>query len=128
MNKRRLLGRFDLLVLALIITAAAFIYILIPTEKGTLCEIKINGETTHIIKLTEHAQIFDLPENPNIIFEIKDNTAAFISSDCPDKICVNTGRLSYSGQSAACLPNRVSIHIIINNNDNEGNGLDIIIN
>ena len=122
MNKRRLFGRYDLLLLSVIIIAAVLIYILIPTEKGAVCEIKIDGKTVYTITLTEHAQIFELPENPNIIFEIKAHTAAFISSDCPDKICVNTGQLRYSGQSAACLPNRVSINII------SGTDTDIIIN
>jgi hypothetical protein len=34
-----------------------------------------------------------------------------ISSPCPEKICVKTGRISKPGQWIACLPNRVFISI-----------------
>jgi len=122
MDKRRLFGRYDLLIFAAVIIAAVIIYITFGHEQGAVCEIKINGKTAHTIKLSEQEHEFILPENPHIKFKIKDNAIAFISSDCPDKICVNTGRLKYAGQSAACMPNRVSIHIT------GGDGADIILN
>ncbi len=51
---------------------------------------------------------FHLEYNPNITFEIFPNGGiAFTSSDCPDKICVNTGKLTKPEQTAACLPNRI---------------------
>lgn len=30
-------------------------------------------------------------------------------SDCKDKICVNTGYLTKSGQAAVCVPNGISV-------------------
>ena len=75
------------------------------------CEIKINGKTAYTITLSEPESEFVLPENPGITFKFKNNAAAFLHSGCPDKICVKTGYIKYPGQSAVCLPNRVSIHI-----------------
>ena len=118
--KRRLFGRYDLPVFAALIIIAALIYILTGRgEKGALCEIRFDGKVVQTVSLDEPDREFELPQNPNIKFKIKDNAIAFISSDCPDKICVNTGYLRYAGQSAACLPNRVSIHIT-------GEGVDIV--
>jgi len=122
MNKRRLFNKYDFPVFAAVIIIAAVIYIFTGLEKGAVCEIKIDGKILHAIILSGHERDFELPENPNIKFKIKDNAIAFISSDCPDKICVNTGWLRYSGQTAVCMPNRVSIHVTGNN------GADIIIN
>ena len=43
---------------------------------------------------------------------IKNGEIAFISSDCPDKVCVKTGWIGHNGEMAVCLPNRLSIKII----------------
>ena len=41
--------------------------------------------------------------------EVKNHRIAFISSDCPDKVCIHNGWLSREGEQAICLPNRVSV-------------------
>ena len=45
------------------------------------------------------------------VVEIEDGSVRVISSPCPEKICVKTGRISKPGQWIACLPNRVFISI-----------------
>jgi hypothetical protein len=45
------------------------------------------------------------------VVEIKDGAVRVISSPCPEKICIKTGRISKPGQWIACLPNRVFISI-----------------
>jgi hypothetical protein len=42
---------------------------------------------------------------------IEDGTVRVVSSPCPEKICIKTGRISKPGQWIACLPNRVFISI-----------------
>ena len=32
-------------------------------------------------------------------------------ADCPDKICVNTGKISKIGETIVCLPHRVVVEI-----------------
>ena len=42
-----------------------------------------------------------------------ENGAAFISeSDCKCKTCIGFGRLSKAGQTAVCLPNKITIELI----------------
>ena len=122
MSKRKLLNKYDLFIFAAVIIISFIIYISAGFDKGAVCEIKIDGQIAHIINLSELEREFELPENPHIKFKIKDNAIAFINSDCPDKICVNTGYIKYAGQSAVCMPNRVSVHIT------GGDGPDIVIN
>ena len=119
MSTRRLFGKYDLFIFAAVIIIAVIIYILTRGETGAVCEIKVDGKVTQIINLSDPDREFELTENSHIKFKIKNHAIAFTESNCPDKICVNTGYINYAGQSAVCLPNRVSIHIT------GGDGVDI---
>jgi hypothetical protein len=46
-----------------------------------------------------------------IVFEIADHKIRFVSSDCPDLICVHTGWVENEMQSAVCMPNSVSVTV-----------------
>ncbi len=45
------------------------------------------------------------------IIQIEDGQAWFVDSPCPNKTCVQSGRISNNGDWAACLPNDVFIRI-----------------
>lgn len=47
----------------------------------------------------------------NITLEIKNKKARVISSDCPDKVCVNTGWSDKCGHMIICMPNSFGILI-----------------
>ena len=131
---RRFGIKYDLLLVSILLVIAALIYIFITISYGDgtsnlVCEIKVDGRTVKTVDLSGGDCEFELPDNSNIRFRLKDNAIAFTESDCPDKICVNTGCLRRAGQSAVCLPNRVSIHIVTINGDNNDNynELDIAV-
>ncbi len=44
-------------------------------------------------------------------FEVSGGKVRMISSDCPDKVCVKTGRVSREGEVIVCLPNRVILKV-----------------
>ena len=52
---------------------------------------------------------------------IKDGYAYMTEADCPDRTCVKTGKISKTGESIVCLPNKISVVI-----RGAGNGPDII--
>ena len=45
------------------------------------------------------------------VVAVGEGGARFVSSDCPDKLCVTRGRLDKAGQSALCLPNRIEVRL-----------------
>ena len=45
------------------------------------------------------------------VVEIGPSRARVVSSPCRHQICVDTGWISQAGQVAACLPNRVFVHL-----------------
>jgi hypothetical protein len=42
------------------------------------------------------------------VIEIKDGEIYMMTADCPDHVCIKTGRLEY-GKPVVCLPNRLVI-------------------
>jgi len=62
---------------------------------------------------------FETPENLTITTEhgtltvyLSSSEVYISSSDCDDQICVHQGSLSQAGDGAVCLPNRVVVEII----------------
>jgi hypothetical protein len=45
----------------------------------------------------------------NLLMNINNGKARIISADCTHKTCVNTGSISFSGESIVCIPNEVMI-------------------
>ncbi len=43
--------------------------------------------------------------------KIENGKAYMLDSDCKNKICINTGKISNSGESVICLPNKVIIEV-----------------
>ncbi|MCL2772085.1 MAG: NusG domain II-containing protein [Oscillospiraceae bacterium] len=130
MNMRKLFGRRDLLLFAVLIIIAiiiAIIYYMIAGHAydGVVCEISVDGKVVQTVDLSEPDCEFTLPQNKNIRFSVKNHAIAFIASDCPDKICIRTGYINQVGQTAACLPNRVIIRIAAANG--ESGGADIVV-
>ena len=40
---------------------------------------------------------------------VEDGAASVTEADCPDKICVEQGRVRYTGQCITCLPNKLTV-------------------
>lgn len=98
--------------LVLLIAAAGFVWMSSsPGETGDLVRLTLDGEVVMELSLSQDGSYF-LEEDPSIHFEIRDGAAAFVDADCPDKICEKEGFLSKNGQTAVCLPRRVSLTIV----------------
>jgi Uncharacterized protein conserved in bacteria len=48
----------------------------------------------------------------SLILVISDGCAYISHSDCPDQICVHTGKISSAGQAIVCVPARISVKIM----------------
>jgi len=102
-----------LIILAILLTAAgiwAFYSITNTDESGIYGEIYWDGVLVKAVPLDKNTS-FSISQVPAVEFEVYNNTIAFISSDCPDKVCINSGRLSRSGDFAACLPNKLTLWV-----------------
>ena len=79
-------------------------------------------------KLVERVELTDTTDRTidldghNVIV-LSGKTAVMQSADCPDQVCVRTGRLTRAGQVAVCLPHRVILKLTGTSTD----GIDAIV-
>lgn len=56
---------------------------------------------------------------------IEDGQIWIHDASCPDKICIQQGKISHDGEVIVCIPNKMFIKI---EDDNEDSGIDFIAN
>lgn len=80
--------------------------------KGELyAEVYVDGNLYKKLSLQENQTIkVDTKSGYNII-EIKEGKAFMSDADCPDKICINSGKINQPGRSIVCLPHKVYVII-----------------
>ncbi|HWS29472.1 MAG TPA: NusG domain II-containing protein [Clostridia bacterium] len=107
----------DLIIVGVIAVIGFLLWFLVNgTERkaGAYAEIYYRSQLVKTVSLSEgKEESFSIGELPNVVFHLYgDGSIAFIGSDCPDKICIRSGKLHLAGQTAACLPNEVYIKIV----------------
>ncbi|MDO4500977.1 MAG: NusG domain II-containing protein [Erysipelotrichaceae bacterium] len=107
----------DIIFLAVIVLLAVVLILnmYLNKEKGALVEVRVEGEIVETHLLTEEGQ-YDLNDGTNILV-IKDGYAYLIDADCPDKLCVNQGKIQNNGEIITCLPNRLTVTVNGGEND-----------
>ncbi len=106
--QRKLFTKRDIIVFAAIALLVVAFILLVPGEKGGEAEIWVDGEMYRSYPLSRR---FELTLDNGVSIEGDGESVWFVSSDCTDKVCVNTGKLSVSGEWAACLPNSTVLKI-----------------
>lgn len=70
--------------------------------------VRVDGTQILQVPLSRDG-VYPLGETNTIT--VSDGEVRMTHADCPDQICVKTGRISRSGQSIVCAPNRVIVTI-----------------
>ncbi|MEA4822811.1 MAG: NusG domain II-containing protein [Clostridiaceae bacterium] len=108
----------DIIIIAAFISVGILLWIffggLFGGSNGLRAEIYYKSELIKTVDLTEgKEESFSVEGVPTVVFHLyTDGSIAFIKSDCPDQICVRSGRLRKVGQMAACLPNQLYMKIV----------------
>lgn len=121
----------DFIIIAIILLVACIIYFVynMQSDKGAAkAEIYYESELIMTVMLNENEdRTFKLPQNEHVVFHLyEDGSIRFEESDCPDKVCVKSGKLKHIGSSAACLPNKIILKIVPVK-DTDENDVDIIV-
>ncbi len=112
----KIVNKRDYYIILIIIIIAALLALFFNYEDEydkKIAHIYYKSEMVSEITLHEGSErIVDFIRNPNISFKLHtDGSISFDKSDCPDQVCVNTGRLKNHGATAACIPNEIIIKI-----------------
>ena len=83
-----------------------------PTSDAPIAVVRQDGETVERLPLNRDARItVGSPESGYNTVVVKDGAAFVESADCPDKICVRTGKIREVGEVIACLPHRLTVSV-----------------
>ena len=83
--------------------------------QGTVAVVEQNGQEVarrELSQLTGPETLFLTGENGvEVTITFTPQGAAVTASTCPDQVCVQTGQLTRAGESAICLPARVTLRL-----------------
>lgn len=101
----------DILIIALlcIICVLLFTPSFLPSENKTAV-IYLDGEVQHEIELAAVEEEYTI-EVGGCTLSVNSDGVTFAKSTCPDKLCVKKGSLHESGDTMACVPNKVVVTV-----------------
>lgn len=104
--------------------ALALILLFWTTAASGTCTAIVEQDGRELMRIDLSAvtqpETIDLGGEYHISLLASPGSIRFVASDCPDQICVRTGELSRPGQSAVCLPARVSVRLEGQQKDYDG--------
>ena len=107
---RKFLYDIILILASVVVGLSAFFTVRLLREEGSAVRVQVNGET-----VAEYSLLYDgeyvLNGGSNILV-IEDGRAFMKDADCPDHLCVRSGKISLSGEQIVCLPNRLSVEVL----------------
>ena len=80
-----------------------------PAGAPRVAEIYAGGELARTVSLNRETRVAVAGPLGETRIEFRDGRARFVASPCRNKLCIRSGWLEDRGDSAACLPNRVSL-------------------
>ena len=113
-NKVRLKRDIILVLSMVIIAAAAFLIINFAVKKdGSYAVIKVDGKVIKTLDLNSGETTIEVNGYQGGVNKvvINDGKVSMTEADCPDELCVKTGKISRVGETIVCLPNRVVVEI-----------------
>ena len=82
-------------------------------KDGAFVQIKVDGQVVNTIPVNQNETLtIEGYQGGNNIVTIENGGVTMTDADCPDKLCVKTGRISKTGETIVCLPHRVVVEII----------------
>lgn len=108
-GKKTLWADIILIASVLLVGAVSLTALLLFKKDGSYAVVEIDGKQVAKYSLGEDGE-YPLNGGTNIL-KIEKGKAYMLWADCPDKTCVQRGKVSAVGESIICLPNRVAVYI-----------------
>lgn len=104
--------RYDIIIIIslLLISAISLTIWLSLRHPGEFVRVEADGEHIADYSLSHDAE-YSLMGGTNVLV-IEGGAAYMKSADCPDRTCVNMGRVRYTGESIVCLPNKITVRVM----------------
>ena len=115
--------KWDFFIILICLAVAGILYasgLLAPGKAGGTALVLQNGKELARLPLAQPAE-FVTPDGGNRIV-VENGTVRVDWADCPDQVCVRSGRISRDGETLVCLPHRLVVEVV----DGEGTDIDAV--
>ena len=85
---------------------------LLLRQKGGAVIVEQNGQETARYALSEDRTVRIEGQDGYNLLVIENGEAWLSEADCPNLLCVKTGKIRYAGQSIVCLPHKLAVRIV----------------
>ena len=111
--KRKTLKNDIILICALLLLALAVWGVLrLTRERGGEAVVTVDGRLAATIPLTVDATVPVGAEQGFLnVVEVSGGRVRVREADCPDRLCVRQGWISYDGESIVCLPHKLIVTV-----------------
>ncbi len=100
------------ITLAVIAACTLSLIFLLPKESGKTVKISQNEAVLYTLPLnTDNTVTLDC-----CVIKLENGQVFMEESDCSNKICINTGKISKKNEQIICLPNKVIIEVTADEN------------
>lgn len=119
----------DFILIAAFLSAAIIIYAFLyfTGSEGSVVVVKVDGTVIKELPLNQDDE-FTVPGYHGGInsITIRNGSVLISDADCPDKLCVKTGKINRAGETIVCLPHRVVVEIK-RNSVSDNNNIDSVV-
>lgn len=124
MDKKKRKSLFLFCFICVLASVSLILQQTIFTKSGRYALVEVGGKEVARLSLNKDAeiQVGTVEEGYNII-KVQDGSVAVTETDCPDKICVNTGKLRTTGGVIVCLPHKLVVTVVGNGEENKVDGV-----
>ena len=107
----------DIIFISVLLIASLALLIITNVSKadGAYVIVRVNGEDVQKLSLNENVEV-SLNGGTNTLV-IENGYAYMKDADCPDRICINQGKIRYTGECITCLPNKLTVTVYGNDDD-----------
>lgn len=112
----------DWLIILCCLLLIPFAWLLTMQKPGVTAAIEITADnkTPVIYSVKDNQQINITGELGQSVIEIRDGKIRFTDSPCGSKVCILSGWHQHSGDHIVCLPNKVGISLLSQNDRFDG--------
>ena len=106
----------DWLILFLSLLLVPISWSMTKSDSGVIAavEITVGDQPAVVYPIKDQRQITVAGDLGDSVVEIRDGRVRMISSPCNGKICILSGWHQHSGDNIVCLPNKVGVSLISN--------------
>ena len=113
----------DFIIIAVVaVIAGILVFFLygVNNDSGAYVQLEVNGSVVETLLLDEDAvREIETDNSGRNVLVIKDGKAEMSEANCPDGICTNHSKIYRNGESIICLPHKVVVTVVNENNADE---------